>query len=101
MIKITEAAIDKLDALLPTVDDYVRISIQGGGCSGMEYKFEITSIVEEGDQIVDEIVLVDPISIQYMEEVEIDYIESIQASQFVIRNPKATGSCGCGSSFSV
>lgn len=67
----------------------------------MEYKFELAPTVEEGDEVVQNIVVVDPISAQYMDEVEIDYVEDLQHSQFIIRNPKATGSCGCGSSFSV
>lgn len=82
----------------------LRIYIQGGGCSGFQYGFTFDEAVKEGDEeiVTDGVkLLVDPMSMQYLMGAEVDYSEGLQGSQFVIRNPNATTSCGCGSSFSV
>lgn len=82
----------------------LRIYIQGGGCSGFQYGFTFDETVKEGDEeiVTDGVkLLVDPMSLQYLMGAEVDYSEGLQGSQFVIRNPNATTSCGCGSSFSV
>jgi len=82
----------------------LRIYIQGGGCSGFQYGFTLDEAVKEGDEeiVTDGVkLLVDPMSMQYLMGAEVDYSEGLQGSQFVIRNPNATTSCGCGSSFSV
>jgi iron-sulfur cluster insertion protein len=82
----------------------LRVHIQGGGCSGFQYGFAFDDTVNDGDtQVVTDGVtlLVDPMSIQYMMGAEIDFEEGLQGSQFVIRNPNASTTCGCGSSFSV
>ena len=82
----------------------LRIYIQGGGCSGFQYGFTFEESIKEGDEeiVTDGVkLLVDPMSMQYLMGAEVDYSEGLQGSQFVIRNPNATTSCGCGSSFSV
>jgi len=82
----------------------LRVYIQGGGCSGFQYGFTFAESVEDGDtEIVTDGVklLVDPMSLQYLTGAEIDYTEGLQGAQFVIRNPNATTTCGCGSSFGV
>jgi iron-sulfur cluster insertion protein len=82
----------------------LRIYVQGGGCSGFQYGFTFDETVNEGDeQIVTDGVtlLIDPMSIQYLMGAEVDYSEGLQGAQFVIRNPNATTTCGCGSSFSA
>ncbi len=82
----------------------LRVFVSGGGCSGFQYGFTFDENVEEGDtQVQNEgvILLVDPMSFQYLAGAEIDYSEGLEGAQFVIRNPNATTSCGCGSSFSV
>lgn len=82
----------------------LRVFITGGGCSGFQYGFMFEEAAQEDDaQVVREGVtlLVDPMSIQYLEGAEIDYKEDISGAQFVIRNPMAATTCGCGSSFSV
>ncbi len=82
----------------------LRVYIQGGGCSGFQYGFTFDEQVQEGDtEIVTDGVklLIDPMSMQYLMGAEIDYTEGLQGAQFVIRNPNATTTCGCGSSFSV
>jgi len=82
----------------------LRVFVSGGGCAGFQYGFTFDDNIEEGDtQVTREGVtlLIDPMSIQYLEGAEIDYREDLEGAQFVIRNPSATTTCGCGSSFSV
>ncbi len=82
----------------------LRVYIQGGGCSGFQYGFTFEEILQDGDTevVTDGVKLVvDPMSLQYLTGAEIDYTEGLQGAQFVIRNPNATTTCGCGSSFSA
>jgi iron-sulfur cluster insertion protein len=82
----------------------LRVYIQGGGCSGFQYGFTFDETVQDGDtEVVTDGVrlLIDPMSMQYLSGAEIDYTEGLQGAQFVIRNPNATTTCGCGSSFSA
>ncbi len=82
----------------------LRVYIQGGGCSGFQYGFSFDEEINEGDEVVvtDGVTLVvDPMSLQYLEGAEVDYTEGLQGAQFIVRNPNATTTCGCGSSFSV
>lgn len=82
----------------------LRVYIQGGGCSGFQYGFTFDEEVQDGDtEVIREGVrlLVDPLSVQYLTGAEIDYKEDLSGAQFIIRNPNASTTCGCGSSFSV
>jgi iron-sulfur cluster insertion protein len=82
----------------------LRVFVSGGGCSGFQYGFTFEEEVNEDDTLVQKdtvTLLIDPMSLQYLMGAEIDYQDSLQGSQFVIRNPNATTTCGCGSSFSV
>ena len=82
----------------------LRVFVSGGGCSGFQYGFTFEEEVNEDDTQVQKdsvTLLIDPMSLQYLMGAEIDYQDSLQGSQFVIRNPQATTTCGCGSSFSV
>jgi len=82
----------------------LRVFVQGGGCSGFQYGFTFDEVVNEDDTVLDKNgvqLLVDPMSFQYLVGAEIDYKEDLEGAQFVIRNPNATTTCGCGSSFSV
>lgn len=82
----------------------LRIYIQGGGCSGFQYGFTFDEEIGEGDEevVTDGVkLLIDPMSMQYLMGAEVDYTEGLQGAQFVIRNPNASTTCGCGSSFSV
>ena len=82
----------------------LRVYIQGGGCAGFQYGFEFDENRAEDDLAVDTdnvTLLVDPLSQQYLMGSEVDYTESLQGAQFVIRNPNAKTTCGCGSSFSM
>ena len=106
-ITFTQAAAKKVAALIEEEgkpDLMLRVYIQGGGCSGFQYGFQFDETVNEGDETVvtDGITMVvDPMSVQYLMGAEVDYTEGLQGAQFVIRNPNATTTCGCGSSFSV
>ena len=82
----------------------LRVFVSGGGCSGFQYGFTFEEEVNDDDTLVQKdtvTLLIDPMSLQYLMGAEIDYQDSLQGSQFVIRNPQATTTCGCGSSFSV
>jgi iron-sulfur cluster insertion protein len=82
----------------------LRVYVQGGGCSGFQYGFTFDEAVEEGDMTVENLgvtLLIDPMSFQYLMGAEIDYREGLEGAQFVIRNPNAKTTCGCGSSFAA
>ena len=82
----------------------LRVFISGGGCSGFQYGFTFDEEIGEGDTVVENggvKLLIDPMSFQYLTGAEIDYSEGMEGAQFVIRNPNAQTTCGCGSSFSV
>jgi iron-sulfur cluster insertion protein len=82
----------------------LRVYISGGGCSGFQYGFSFDEFAEADDLSVERdgvTLIVDPLSLQYLMGAEVDYRESLQGSQFVIRNPNAKTTCGCGSSFSA
>ncbi len=103
----TENAANKVRTLIEEEDNEalkLRVFITGGGCSGFQYGFTFDETVNEGDTVVETngvTLLVDPMSFQYLIGAEIDYNEGIEGAHFVIRNPNATTTCGCGSSFSV
>lgn len=107
MIDITESAKNKIkDILYEEANPKValRTFVQGGGCSGFSYGFTLDEEQNEDDFEIplDEFrVLVDAMSMQYLQGASIDYKEELMGSQFVIKNPNASGTCGCGSSFSV
>ena len=107
MITITESAKTKILDLLAEEGNpelSLRTFVQGGGCSGMSYGFTFDEITNEDDfevPLEKFRVLVDSASMQYLQGSSIDYKEDIQGSQFVISNPNAQTTCGCGSSFSV
>ena len=103
----SDAAAFKVGQLIQEEDNptlKLRVYISGGGCSGFQYGFTFDESVEEGDTQVENqgvTLLVDPMSVQYLMGAEIDYKEDLEGAQFIIRNPNASTTCGCGSSFSV
>ena len=103
----TDAAAAKVGALIRGEGNprlMLRVFVQGGGCSGLQYGFEFDEQSQDGDTCVENQgvkLLVDPMSVVYLTGAEIDYREGLDGAQFVIRNPQATTTCGCGSSFSV
>lgn len=106
-IVFTDAAASKVGELIKEEDNpelKLRVFISGGGCSGFQYGFTFDEKIEEGDsRVVNQGVtlLVDPMSVQYLMGAEIDYKEDLQGAQFIIRNPNASTTCGCGQSFTV
>jgi iron-sulfur cluster insertion protein len=106
-ITFSDAAASKVRRLISEENNpnlKLRIFISGGGCSGFQYGFQFDENVAEGDVTVvngDVALVIDPLSYQYLVGAEVDYTEGLQGSQFIVRNPNATTTCGCGSSFSV
>ena len=106
IVSLTAAAAAKIRDLMATETDVsvLRVAIEGGGCSGFQYWFTFDEAIEEGDFCVENggvKLLVDPMSAQYLMGAEIDYKDDLEGAQFVIKNPNATSTCGCGSSFSA
>jgi iron-sulfur cluster insertion protein len=107
VLVFTDAAAGKVGELIrdeanPNLK--LRVFVSGGGCSGFQYGFTFDEKIEDGDFCVENHgvqLLVDPMSAQYLMGAEIDYKEDLQGAQFVIRNPNAKTTCGCGSSFSA
>lgn len=103
----TDSAADKVKALIVEEGNdnlKLRVYVTGGGCSGFQYGFTFDESINDGDTSVEKngvTLLIDPMSYQYMVGAEIDYKEDLEGAQFVIRNPNATTTCGCGSSFSA
>ncbi|MFZ5580006.1 MAG: iron-sulfur cluster insertion protein ErpA [Pseudomonadota bacterium] len=106
-IIFTDSAANKVRQLIEEEGNTalkLRVFITGGGCSGFQYGFTFDENEQEGDTRMDKggvTLLIDPMSIQYLTGATIDYTEGLEGAQFVIRNPNAATTCGCGSSFSV
>jgi iron-sulfur cluster insertion protein len=102
MVTITESAKQQInEILLEEQASYVRAFISGGGCSGFNYGFTLETEKQEDDFVIDNLI-VDYMSMQYFQNATIDYTsDKLKGSQFVISNPNAKSTCGCGSSFSV
>ncbi len=103
----TDSAAAKVKQLIDeegNADLKLRVFVTGGGCSGFQYGFTFDEVANEDDTVMEKggvTLLIDPMSYQYLVGAEIDYTEGLEGSQFVIKNPNATSTCGCGSSFSV
>jgi len=106
-VNFSDNAVKKVKELIEeegTPELKLRVFVSGGGCSGMQYGFTFEESVNEDDTKVEKdnvTLLIDPMSLQYLTGAEIDYQDNVQGSQFVIKNPNATTTCGCGSSFSA
>ena len=106
-MKLAESAVTKLQEIFTeegNPNNKLRVFVQGGGCSGFQYGFTFDEEQGEDDfefAAGDVKVLVDSMSMQYLQGADIDYQESLQGASFVINNPQATTTCGCGSSFAV
>jgi iron-sulfur cluster insertion protein len=103
----TDSAADKVKQLIDeegNSDLKLRVFVTGGGCSGFQYGFTFEEARNDDDTVMEKngvFLLIDPMSYQYLVGAEIDYKEDLEGAQFVIRNPNATSTCGCGSSFSA
>jgi iron-sulfur cluster insertion protein len=107
VLGLTDKAVNKVKSLLEEENNYdlkLRVFVTGGGCSGFQYGFTFDELVAEDDTLVEKdgiSALIDPMSYQYLAGAEVDYQEGLEGSRFVIKNPNAETTCGCGSSFSV
>jgi iron-sulfur cluster assembly accessory protein len=105
-VVMTERAARRIGQILKNepAGSMLRVSVEGGGCSGFQYRFDFVGSKADDDLVLARdgaTVLVDPVSAQYMAGAEIDYVDDLIGSAFKINNPVATSSCGCGTSFSV
>jgi iron-sulfur cluster insertion protein len=106
-LKISDSAVDRIHQLLATRDNpdvMLRVYIQGGGCSGFQYGFQFDETQQEDDISVEHSgikVIVDMLSLQYLGGAEIDFKDDLMGTRFLVNNPNASATCGCGSSFSI
>ena len=105
-VTVSERAARRIGEIL-TVEapgTMLRVSVEGGGCSGFQYRFDMEQSQAPDDFVIARdgaTVLIDPISLRYMEGAQIDFVDDLIGASFKIANPKATASCGCGTSFSI
>lgn len=105
-VVVSDAAAKRVARILSSEPDMnaLRVSVEGGGCSGFSYKFDLTDTQSDDDIVLASegaTVLIDPISLQYMDGSIIDFVDDLMGQSFQIKNPNATASCGCGTSFSM
>ena len=106
-IMVSDAAIKRAKVLIEEEENpklKLRVFVTGGGCSGFQYGFSFDENMNDGDMEINEdsvSIVVDPMSFQYLMGAEIDYLEGLQGARFVINNPNAKTTCGCGASFTV
>ena len=105
-VTISERAARRIGQILKSEGDgaMLRISVEGGGCSGFQYKFDVEKARAEDDLVITRdgaTVLVDPASVPFLEGSEVDFVDDLIGASFRVQNPNATASCGCGTSFSI
>jgi len=105
-VTVTDRAARRIGKILgqEPAGTMLRVSVEGGGCSGFQYKFDTERERAEDDIVIEKsgaTVLIDPISLNYMSGSEIDFVDDLIGSSFKVNNPKATASCGCGTSFAL
>jgi iron-sulfur cluster assembly accessory protein len=105
-VTVTERAVRRIGEILSQepAGTMLRISVEGGGCSGFQYKFDTERERAENDIVINKsgaTVLIDPVSLNYMAGAEIDFVDDLIGASFKVNNPKATASCGCGTSFAL
>lgn len=105
-VVVTERAARKIGEILgrETAPAVLRVSVEGGGCSGFQYRFDVDKAPAADDFVIERdgaTVVVDPISLQYMAGSKIDYVDDLIGTSFKVENPKATAACGCGTSFTL
>jgi iron-sulfur cluster assembly accessory protein len=103
---VTDRAAKKIGEILGREPQgtMLRVSVEGGGCSGFQYKFDTENSRADDDIVIEKggaTVLIDPVSLNYMAGSEIDFVDDLIGSSFKINNPQATASCGCGTSFAL
>ena len=105
-ITLTESAARRISEIAAEEErnKLLRVSVEGGGCSGFQYKFDLVAESAPDDLLIERsgaTVLIDPVSMEYMAGSEIDFVDDLIGSSFKINNPNATAGCGCGTSFSI
>ncbi len=105
-VTLTERAARRIGEILKSEPPgaMLRVSVEGGGCSGFQYKFDFEQGKADDDLVLvrdGATVLIDPVSVQYMAGAEIDFVDDLIGASFRVNNPNATASCGCGTSFSI
>ena len=105
-VTVTERAAKRIAQIVSNEpeNNMLRVSVEGGGCSGFEYRFDLVPNAEPEDILIERAgaeVLVDSLSLTYLAGSEIDYVDDLMSASFKIKNPNATAACGCGTSFSV
>jgi len=105
-LTITERAAKRIGQILKSEGDgaMLRISVEGGGCSGFQYKFNVERNKADDDTVISRdavLVLVDPASVPFLSGSEVDFVDDLIGASFRVSNPNATASCGCGTSFSI
>ncbi len=106
MVIVTERAARRIAEIAAgdPATPMLRVAVEGGGCSGFQYKFELVGRAEPDDTILERAgakVLIDPVSLEYLAGSEIDFVDDLIGAAFKIKNPNATSSCGCGTSFAM
>ena len=103
--KVTNRAFDRLAEIIPASSEKgLRIAVEGGGCSGFKYNIDYDNQINDDDFVISQEtlkIIIDPISLQFLNGSVIDYKSELVGSRFVIENPNAVSSCGCGTSFSI
>ncbi|KHJ56341.1 iron-sulfur cluster assembly accessory protein [Aureimonas sp. OT7] len=105
-VQVSDSAIKRISSILKSAGgaNALRISVEGGGCSGFSYKYDLTEAGEPDDLVIERDgarVLIDQISLPYLEGSVVDFVDDLMGQSFQIRNPNAVASCGCGTSFSI
>lgn len=105
-VTLTDRAARRIEEIVASepANTMLRISVEGGGCSGFQYKFDLVEEAASDDIVIEKStakVLIDPVSLEYLAGSEIDFVDDLIGASFKIQNPKATASCGCGTSFSL
>jgi iron-sulfur cluster assembly accessory protein len=105
-VSVTERAARRIAEIMASEKSAraLRVSVEGGGCSGFQYKFDLVADREADDIVIEldgAVVLIDEMSVGYMEGSEIDFVDDLIGASFKIQNPNATAACGCGTSFSI
>ncbi|KAA0970698.1 iron-sulfur cluster assembly accessory protein [Aureimonas fodinaquatilis] len=105
-VAVSDAAVARIATILRSADgsDALRISVEGGGCSGFSYKYDLTSGADPDDVVIERDgarVLIDQVSLPYLSGSIVDFVDDLMGQSFQIRNPNAVAACGCGTSFSI
>ena len=104
-VRVSSSAAARINAITESeANKLLRVSVEGGGCSGFQYKFDLVAKPDSDDLVIEQdgaTVLVDPMSLPFLEGSELDYVQELIGASFKVHNPNAQASCGCGTSFTI